>query len=69
MALETKQLEREFKFGDIVLSDPNTTFTTNQVLDFYSNQYPELVNANITGPTIVNDKTVYEFGTSVGKKG
>jgi PRTRC genetic system protein C len=69
MALEKKELEREFKFGDITLSDPNKQFTTDQVLDFYTNQYPELVNASITGPTISGDKTIYEFGTNVGKKG
>jgi PRTRC genetic system protein C len=69
MALEKKELDRGFKFGEIVLTDPNPSFTTNQVLDFYSDQYPELVNANITGPTIENDVMVYKFGTSVGKKG
>jgi PRTRC genetic system protein C len=69
MALEKKELDRGFKFGEIVLTDPNPSFTTNQVLDFYSDQYPELVNANITGPTIENDVMVYKFGASVGKKG
>ncbi len=43
MALEIKGLQRIFKFKDseeLVLSDPNSKLSVNQVMDFYSMTYP-----------------------------
>jgi PRTRC genetic system protein C len=67
--MEVTELKRVFKHGDIELEDPNREMSKDNVLDFYSNQYTELTNAHVTGPTVKNDKLVYEFSTSVGTKG
>lgn len=69
MAVETTEIERVFKHGDIELEDPSNTMSKEEVLDFYSAQYPELTNSSVSGPSIVNDKAVFEFSTSVGTKG
>jgi len=67
--MEVTELKRVFKHKDVVLEDPNESISKDDVLDFYSNQYPELTNAHVTGPTVVNDALQYEFTTSVGTKG
>ena len=67
--MEALELKRVFKHGDIILEDPNSSISKDDVLDFYSNQYPELTNAHVTGPTVIDDKLQYEFSTSVGTKG
>jgi PRTRC genetic system protein C len=69
--MSTKPLKREFldKKTDMTLSDPNVAWTPNQVRDFYSNHYPHLVNASISGPKIGVDKVVYEFSGTAGVKG
>ncbi len=73
MALEVKGLEREFRFKqsgtDVILSDPDPGRSPEQVMQFYSNQYPSLTTANVHGPTIEKDKMVYEFKTTMGTKG
>jgi PRTRC genetic system protein C len=66
---EVNKLERVFKFKDKTLKDPDETLSTNEILDFYSNQYPELNNAKVSGPVVKDDKLEYEFSTSVGTKG
>lgn len=67
--MESTRLKREFKFGEVTLSDPNPDFSENQVKEFYSGQYPELVNANIKGPEVTDESLLYTFGVEVGKKG
>ena len=67
--MEVTELKRVFKHKNVVLEDPNESISKDDVLDFYSNQYPELTNAHVTGPTVVNDTLQYEFTTSVGTKG
>lgn len=67
--MEVTQSRRVFMFNDIELTDPNADYTAEQVKDFYSDQYPELINANIKGPEIKSDKILYTFGVEVGKKG
>ena len=67
--MEIVQLLRVFKHGNIELADIDESITPNDVLDFYSGQYPELTNASVTGPEVVNDKLVFTFSTSVGTKG
>lgn len=62
-------IPRVFKFKDELLEDPNEMFTPEDVLDHYSNRYPELLNATVTGPSIHADKKVFEFNTVVGTKG
>lgn len=69
--MSIKDLKREFLDDktDMILSDPNVAWTPDQVRDFYSNQYPHLVNASISGPKIGVDKVTYEFSGSAGVKG
>lgn len=69
MAVQVENLKRVFKHKDIVLEDPSEGMSKEDVLDFYSNQYPELTTANVVGPKIENDSMVFEFITIVGTKG
>jgi PRTRC genetic system protein C len=71
--LNTTHLKRVFKLKKgtetITLPDPNPAFTQADVMQFYSNQYPELTTCTVDGPKIENDQVVYEFKTTVGTKG
>lgn len=73
MAFEVTGLEREFRIKidgqDTPLADPNETWTPEQVMTFYSNQYPALTTATVHGPQQENDRMVYEFKTVLGTKG
>lgn len=73
MAIQTKELPREFKFKkdgtNVTLPDPNPEFTVDEVMQFYSNQYPELTTATLEGPKTENGKVVYAVKTTVGTKG
>lgn len=69
MALHIQNYKRVFKHGGRELSDPNPEMTPEEVMGFYSNQYPELTTSNVHGPKIENEKAVYEFKTTVGTKG
>ena len=42
------------------LSDPDQSMTPAEVLDFYSNLYPMLLNANVA-PPVINDKSENEI--------
>ena len=73
MALEIKGLQRIFKFKkdskELVLSDPDSSLSVNEVMDFYSMTYPELTTATVHGPEWEEDKAVYRFKTTIGVKG
>ena len=73
MALEIKGLQRVFKFKkdsvELVLDDPNSELSVNEVMDFYSMTYPELTTATVHGPERGDDKAVYRFKTTIGVKG
>lgn len=69
MALNVQNLKRVFKHGDTTLADPNPNMTPDEVMGFYSNQYPELTTSNVHGPKIKGDHAEYEFKTTVGTKG
>ncbi|MGM9776790.1 MAG: PRTRC system protein C [Prevotella sp.] len=69
MALNVTNYKRVFQHGKVTLSDPNPDMSPEQVMAFYSNQYPELTTSNVHGPKIENDKAVYTFKTTVGTKG
>lgn len=45
MALHVKEYKRVFKHNGQKLSDPNPDMTPEEVMNFYSNQYPELKRA------------------------
>jgi len=69
MALNITTYKRVFKHGGRTLSDPDPNMSPEEVMNFYSNMYPELTTSNVHGPQIVNDEAVYEFKTTVGTKG
>ena len=69
MALQVSTYKRVFKHGNITLADPNPDMTPEQVMGFYSNQYPELTTSNVHGPVIEGEEAVYTFKTTVGTKG
>ncbi len=69
MALNVKVFPRVFKHRELLLADPNSDMTPDEVMAYYSNQYPELTTSNVFGPTIENDQAVYEFKSTVGTKG
>lgn len=69
MALNVKVFPRVFKHRELLLADPNSDMTPDEVMAYYSNQYPELTTSNVFGPTIENDQAVYEFKSTVGIKG
>ena len=69
MALETKQLERVFRYNSIELPDPGPQYGAEAVRDLYANTYPEITTAAIEGPEQKDDRLVYTFRRAVGTKG
>jgi PRTRC genetic system protein C len=67
--MEVSQAVREFKYNGVALKDPGAEYSIEQVREFYSTIYPEIVNADIEGPENVGNKVVYEFRRAVGTKG
>lgn len=54
---------------EIELADPNENFSPDEVMAFYSNNYPELATSTIEGPKYSDDGLEYRFKTTVGTKG
>ena len=73
MALDIKGIKRVFKLkkgnSTLVLEDPDSRMSLTEVTDFYSMNYPELTTATVHGPVIRDDRTMYEFKTTIGTKG
>lgn len=73
MPFEVTGLEREFIIHidgkETRLADPDPSRTPEQVMTFYANQYPFLTTATVHGPEIKNDKSIYDFKTTLGTKG
>ena len=67
--MEISNAERAFKYNAIHLKDPSPDFTPEQVREFYSTIYPEILSAAIEGPEIVANRAVYTFRRAVGTKG
>lgn len=67
------QLQRKFTFKsknqDVSLPDPDPGMSPEAVLNFYSNQYPELTTAKIEGPEIKDDTVQFKFTSVMGTKG
>jgi len=66
--LSSEVLEREFKFGDIVLPDFDPTLAPKEIVKFYQNEYPELGTASIKSE-FKGDKQVFNISTNIGTKG
>lgn len=77
MALQVKGAKRKFvianeedkKGKEIELKDPHPSMSIQEVINHYSGERPELVNAQIEGPIIEGDTAVYKFTTVLGDKG
>ncbi|MGD7196540.1 PRTRC system protein C [Ralstonia pseudosolanacearum] len=67
--MQATQLTREFRYNGVRLADPSPRFTLEQVRDFYANTYPEILNADIDGPSVEGTLQVYGFRRAVGRKG
>jgi PRTRC genetic system protein C len=69
MAIQAQQLTRKFTFNGVDLADPGAAFSPDEVKDLYSNQYPDLITAIISPPSIKDDVATYTFARNVGTKG
>ena len=73
MALQIKGMSRTFKFKKgteyVTLQDPEPNLSPDMVMSYYSNYYPELTTVTVHGPVIRDDRTMYEFKTTIGTKG
>lgn len=55
---------------EIRLEDPDQSLAPAKVAVFYSNIYPELVNASVTGPKYTDSgEAVYSMSATIGTKG
>lgn len=69
MSLEATTLPRQFKFGAMILNDPDPSMTPTQVRDLLSGGFPEITSAEIGEPTVKNGALVYPLTRPVGTKG
>lgn len=69
MALQVQTLTRVFTYNGAELADPGQNMALDDVKNFYSAIYPELVNATIDGPEQKGEKAVYSFVRTAGAKG
>ena len=73
MALQIKGMSRTFKSKKgteyVTFQDPDPNLSPDMVMSYYSNFYPELTTATVHGPVIRDDRTEYEFKTTIGTKG
>ena len=67
--MESHPLSRYFEVHGVKLPDPNPALTVEEIRALYSQQYPEIATATVTGPEQVGDKLAYRFSTAIGTKG
>ena len=67
MTIET--MDREFRYDNLRLPDPNRTLSIDEVRAAFSATYPEIATASVTGPEAVGSKLVYYFTKAIGTKG
>ena len=67
--MESHPLSRHFEFNGIRLPDISPSLSVEEIRGLYSQQYPEIATAAVTGPEQVGDKLVYRFSTAIGTKG
>lgn len=71
MSLTPIPVNTIYLYGGRTLTAPasDTPMTADEVRNFYSAIYPDLVNAAVEGPRYEGNNVVYEFRRSVGTKG
>jgi PRTRC genetic system protein C len=71
--LDTQPLKRKFIFKqkgkDVELDDFNPNASPEEIVKFYSGQYPELTSASVDQPKYVGNNTVFNITTSPGTLG
>jgi PRTRC genetic system protein C len=67
--MESHPLSRHFEFNGIRLPDISPSLSVDEIRTLYSQQFPEIATAAVTGPEQVGDKLVYRFSTAIGTKG
>ena len=67
MTIET--MDREFRYDELRLPDPNPRLSVDEVRTAFSATYPEIATAALTGPEAVGNKLVYHFTKAIGTKG
>ncbi len=72
MPLEVTHLKREFRFKkngtNVTLPDPDEALSAEEVMQFYSNQYPELTTATLDEPKVEGSTATFNVKTTVGTK-
>ncbi len=67
--MESRVPERVYEFNGVRLPAISKDLSPEETRNLYSQQYPEIATATITGPEVVGDKLVYRFLRAVGSKG
>ncbi len=67
--MQIKGLEREFIYNGNILPEINVKLPPKEVMQVWSNTYPELNNGQVIGPEIKDEKQVFTFKTILGEKG
>lgn len=62
-------LQRVFLYSGYRLADPGTDKSVEEVRDYYAQNYPEILNAEIKGPVTTDAAIEYTFAKRVGAKG
>ncbi len=69
MAIQPKILKREFNYGGLTIPDPNPDMSEQQCLEVIAVTYPELTNAKIEPPEIVDGTKVFAVKPVAARKG
>lgn len=64
----TEQIPTIIVWGDKQLESPNEDYTPQQILSFYSDTYPELLNASITKRGLSADGNKYQIDVETKAK-
>jgi PRTRC genetic system protein C len=67
--MESRILQRVYEFNGVRLPEISKDLSPEETRTVYSQQYPEIATATITGPEVVGDKLVYSFSRAIGSKG
>ena len=67
--MRIEKLEREFSYNGARLADPNPAMTIEEVKRHYQSVYPEIVNAQVSGPESTSGKLVYTLTKKTGVLG
>jgi len=67
--MESRVLQKVYEFNGVRLPAISNDLSPEETRNLYSQQYPEISTATITGPEVVGDKLIYKFSRAIGSKG